>query len=1005
MGQRHIYLALLITIFQIWSTADVVAQIPTENLVAYYPFDGNANDASGNGNDAVNTNALLTTDRFGYANKAYDFNGIDAYLEINNDFDFPERTINLWFYVDSIDVHGAIYDTDNPRLDYGQTKIFVTHTDGQDTVEATIGIPHHTSLLERKKWHMITLVRNSINTISYLNCRRTDGKLNSDNSSEMGPNGTRVGTTRFYDRFFDGKIDDIRIYDRALGDEEITMLYREGNPNLKTNAPSICPTDAAVMTPNCADACVVCDIDGFTGRNVAADFGELPPGFQGECTVLQHKAAWIAFIAGSTNLKISMSVDNCATGSGLELGIYAGTECGDFRRISNCHGGATGTPIRPNQPRELEVFEPLVIGQYYYIVMDATPNGTTFETCDWTLAVLEGSTEIFPLNTSGTIIGNQLICPDIETTYYTEIDTGATEFIWTVDGVNQDVDNDSINLTFPIAGSYRLCVQASNACQFPDPTCTIVIVNDIPVTMIDTLVCESDCVTLADTMICDPGIYTRTYITDVGCDSLIRINYMEIPTPIVNVNLNICEEDTFYIGDQPFFETGVYQERLSTIEQCDSIVNLDLLVVECNIESTSVAGSVSCAGGNDGRIIFSVDQGTPPFTYTWQRIGGSASGDGSIVALGIDEEVTDLLPGQYAITVNDNFGNVDIILDEVVEPEELLVSITVSDYNGQDISCPRADDGMLICMASGGQSPYQFDWSNGRTGAVLNNLGPDLYEVTVTDNLGCEVVASIVISEPMPIEADIEVANPNCNGLMTGSVIVGNAVGGTGMYEYSIEGQNWQMSPSFMGLGSGAYHVYFRDENLCVYGREFNLTEPEIPIVELDDDQSIVLGDSLQLELTTNDLTNPRINWSPDIYLSCSDCINPYARPASSVEYIVSVTSADDCIDSDTIFIAVQKFRKFFAPTAFTPNQDGINDNFFISGGPEVAGIEKLSIYDRWGSQVFAVENIPTSIADLGWNGEYNGRGLNAGTYIWVADILFIDGERINYSGEFILMR
>ena len=821
----------------------------------------------------------------------------------------------------------------------------------------------------------------------------------------MGPLGTRIGTTRFFDRFFDGKVDDIRVYDRALSDNEITELYKQGNPNLKTNAPSICPTYAAEMTPSCADACVVCDIDGFTGRNVATDFGELPPGFEGDCTIRQHKAAWIAFIAGSTNLKISMSVTTCTTGSGLELGIYAGTECGDFRRISNCHGGATGTPIREGQPRELEVFEPMEIGQYYYIIMDATPGGGAFETCDWTLTVLEGSTEIFPLNTSGTIIGNERTCPNIETTYYTQIDTGATNFIWTVNGVNQDVNNDSINITFPSIGTYNLCVEANNVCQFPDPTCRTITVYEIPLTTIDTMVCESECVMIADTMICDPGSYTRRYITEIGCDSLIRINYTDIPTPIVNVVLNICEGDTFYVGDQPYFDTGVYQERLSTVDRCDSIVNLDLFVVECNIESSSIARSVSCRGGTDGMITFNVDQGTAAFTYSWQRIGGSESGSGNLAAVDTDEVITGLLPGQYAITINDNFGNIDIILDEVIEPEELLLTITTSDYNGQNISCPRADDGMLNSIITGGHPPYQLDWSNGSSGAVIYNLGPGLYDVTLTDDLGCQIIASAVITEPMPIETDITIADPNCSGLMTGSVIVENAVGGTGTYEYSIDGQNWQMSPSFTALSAGGYEVYFRDENLCVFGEEINLIAPEIPIVDLGNNLTVALGDSTQVDGVTNDLTNPTIIWSPDVYLSCTGCLDPIIRPANSIDYVITVESVDGCIDQDTLRIEVQKFRRFFAPTAFTPNQDGANDMFFINGGSEVAGIEKLSIYDRWGSQVFEIENIPASIESVGWDGKYNGNGLNEGTYLWVAEILFIDGEKINYSGDFVLMR
>ena len=95
------------------------------------------------------------------------------------------------------------------------------------------------------------------------------------------------------------------------------------------------------MTSTCDQACIICDIDGFTGRNTGSSAGEAPPGF---CTFIVHNGRWIAFIAGSTNLKVQLSVDNCEMGSGLELAIYEGDECSNFNQISNCRGGTNPVP-------------------------------------------------------------------------------------------------------------------------------------------------------------------------------------------------------------------------------------------------------------------------------------------------------------------------------------------------------------------------------------------------------------------------------------------------------------------------------------------------------------------------------------------------------------------------------------------------------------------------------------------------------------------------------------
>ena len=145
------------------------------------------------------------------------------------------------------------------------------------------------------------------------------------------------------------------------------------------------------MTSFCMDACIICDIDGFTGRHESTIVGEAPPGFAGECTFVAHNMQWIAFIAGSVDLSVALSVSNCNQGLGLEFGLYKGINCQDYQRISNCFGGAAGI-VGPGDTGVITNTEPLVIGQYYFIVMD----GGLGDNCDWTFSVLEGSTKVDP---------------------------------------------------------------------------------------------------------------------------------------------------------------------------------------------------------------------------------------------------------------------------------------------------------------------------------------------------------------------------------------------------------------------------------------------------------------------------------------------------------------------------------------------------------------------------------------------------------------------------------
>ena len=148
--------------------------------------------------------------------------------------------------------------------------------------------------------------------------------------------------------------------------------------------PSPCGADAD-MTPTCLEACVVCDINGFSGINSDPDPGEAPPGF---CTTTAHHMQWIAFVAGSEDLTITVKPTNCTTGFGLEVGIYESLDCETFALVSNCDG-----EILPGQTGTFQNITPLVIGQYYYFVMD----GNNGDICQYTIQVLEGSTLVPPL--------------------------------------------------------------------------------------------------------------------------------------------------------------------------------------------------------------------------------------------------------------------------------------------------------------------------------------------------------------------------------------------------------------------------------------------------------------------------------------------------------------------------------------------------------------------------------------------------------------------------------
>jgi gliding motility-associated-like protein len=209
---------------------DNAQEIPTDGLVAYYPFAGNAHDESGNGNNGLVFGPVLGTDRCGIANNAYHFNGFDDYINLQKDFDYPRRTVNLWFNADVIDgIERHIYISDHPQLQNGFTQIKIMEQNGIKEIRSSAGFgggpaEAHAEVRENE-WHMITVVADENSVKHYLDATLIGTFSNGIVTSLRGEPSALLGTSRVFDRFFRGMIDDVRIYERALNPDEVLSLY------------------------------------------------------------------------------------------------------------------------------------------------------------------------------------------------------------------------------------------------------------------------------------------------------------------------------------------------------------------------------------------------------------------------------------------------------------------------------------------------------------------------------------------------------------------------------------------------------------------------------------------------------------------------------------------------------------------------------------------------------------------------------------------------------------
>jgi len=235
---------LLLTTAFILLVFSSMAQIPTDSLQLNYPFNSNALDESGNSNNGLVFGATVTTDRFGNPNYAYKFNGINSYIEVPNASsikpDFP-FTISLWVKVDSFsNISSTVYASDNDNNVYSgfwigyipTGQISAAYGDGLGMGTGYRITKQSNQVIDTVDWHNIIASFNGPNDIDlYIDCIEDVGFYSGSgsNMTDLGLNGS-IGVRA--NSYHDGKIDDIRLYNKSLNADEILILCKEEKPSI-----------------------------------------------------------------------------------------------------------------------------------------------------------------------------------------------------------------------------------------------------------------------------------------------------------------------------------------------------------------------------------------------------------------------------------------------------------------------------------------------------------------------------------------------------------------------------------------------------------------------------------------------------------------------------------------------------------------------------------------------------------------------------------------------------
>ena len=436
----------------------------------------------------------------------------------------------------------------------------------------------------------------------------------------------------------------------------------------------------------------------------------------------------------------------------------------------------------------------------------------------------------------------------------------------------------------------------------------------------DSLVVNSDgfySVTVTDVANC-------TFTGSTYAKELNPISTFPTTTPATSCGGSDGTAQMIAIGDKPPFvynwsngASGLFTTGLSGGTHTVTITD----AIGCEyVETVSVLGafpttnvstqSPTCNGFFNGSANVSIVSAVNPVNYSWSN-GSTAS------------TLTGVSAGSYTVSITDASGCTSVETVSISNPALITADFSAS----TNPTMCRANDGIAVAKISGGVAPYSYLWSNGQNTNSIISLKAGSYDVTITDDLGCQKVETVVLSDPNSPSLSTQGSSVTCGDDSTGTVSV-NITGGTPTY--SILWSNNSTGTSASNLPSGTYQVQVVDGAGCISFANATVTGPDpiVAILQANYDLNNICNNDIFITSLTGGTPPFTYLWDdPNAQTSAS------ATGLCNRAYNVDITDANSCTKKFSIII-------------YNP-KTGLN---------EVANIDWLNLYPNPTSGLLNIE-------------------------------------------------
>lgn len=455
---------------------------------------------------------------------------------------------------------------------------------------------------------------------------------------------------------------------------------------------------------------------------------------------------------------------------------------------------------------------------------------------------------------------------------------------------------------------------------------------------------------------------------------------------------------------------GTYRLKVKDASGCDTLFSSLFTIINngsISLDTTAVLIKAAACTTNNGSITGIRAAGAN--NYQWVNTITNAT-------IATTENIENLAPGVYRFTAFNTVYGCSVISKDYIVPQAMFDAVQVQGVTTKDATCNTNNGSIVITGLSKSVGLYQLRWLKDSVTTVaintlaINNLAPGMYYLLATDSNGCSksIFKEAVVPLPMPVmnETAVQVRNDTC-GFNTGAITnitVSSDVAVT--YQWYAGTQLVGSSQNLSGLGAGAYYLKITDARGCeLTSTTYTVRNDTSSLPAPRYNDVVITRYSNALLPVKNALRVPVIYQlfadAAATQLIASNTTGNFTIPQVAVNTTVYFrVVAGGCYSAITMAqIKVVDETIIVIPNAFSPNGDGVNDEWRI----EVTGllyVNSLKVFNRWGQEVLNTKQIT-----IGWNGKKNGQPLPVGTYYYILDGIGAFNKRVFQKGAVTILR